>query len=141
MKCCCGEECDQLVPLLSHDEVKVCRMCIGWLRARAGIRRLDTILTVSDVAASVEFHERAGFVRRHGGGGYAFVSHDDERIFDLDVAGRDLDAASNQSGCQRLLGLGFPNRRPRGQAPWGMREFTLTDPSGNYLPIGRSIEG
>lgn len=29
---------------------------------------------------------------------------------------------------------------PIEDTPWGMREFTLTDPSGNNVRVGRSVD-
>ena len=34
---CCGVDRDIVVPRQCHDEVKVCKVCIGWLRSKAGI--------------------------------------------------------------------------------------------------------
>jgi len=153
MECsCCGIDRDLVVPLQCHDEVKVCKVCIGWLRANAGIVDSTPIFPVTDVSSSVAFYEKAGFdVRCYEGGDYAFVSYDDESVFDLDVTEPALDAAANRAGCylvtaeadhwhQRLVGLGIPVNNLEDK-PWGMREFTLTDPSGNHIRIGRSIEG
>lgn len=152
MECfCCGVDRDRVVPLQCHDEVKVCKVCIGWLRSQAGIVDTTPILPVADMTASVEFYETAGFdVRRYEGGDYAFVTYDDESVFDLDVAEPSLETAANRAGCyliteeadqwhQRLAGLGLPVTDLEDK-PWGMREFTLTDPNGNYIRVGRSTE-
>jgi len=152
MECfCCGVDSDLVVPLQCHDEVKVCKVCIGWLRSKAGIVDSTPILPVADMAASVEFYEKAGFeVRRYEGGDYAFVTYGDESVFDLDVAEPSLDTAANKAGCylitadadqwhQRLAGLGLPVTELEDK-PWGMREFTLTDSSGNQIRVGRSVE-
>jgi len=152
MECsCCGLERAPLVALQCHDDVKVCRVCIGWLRAKAAIIDSTPILPVLDMTASVAFYERAGFtVRRYEGGGYAFVSYDDESVFDLDVAEPALDLAANRAGCYlitpdvdrwhaALATSGLPVTALADQ-PWGMREFTLTDPNGNNVRIGRSVE-
>ena len=152
MKCyCCGEEREQVVALLCHDEVKVCRVCIGWLRGNAGAVDTTPILPVRDMDDAVAFYERAGFdVHRYEGGGYAFVTYDDESVFDLNVAEPTLDRSANRAGCYlitpdagawhtRLSTAGLPvsDVEPK---PWGMTEFTLTDPDGNYVRIGRSTE-
>jgi uncharacterized glyoxalase superfamily protein PhnB len=152
MECfCCGVDRDLVVPLQCHDEVKVCKVCIGWLRSQAGIVDSTPILPVIDMTASIEFYELAGFdVRRYEGGDYAFVSYDDESVFDLDAAEPTLDVAVNKAGCylitaeaeqwhERLAGLGLAVTEPE-DMPWGMREFTLTDPNGNRVRVGRSIE-
>ena len=152
MECyCCGEEREQVVPLLCHDEVKVCRVCIGWLRANAGVVDSTPILPVLDMDAGVEFYERAGFeVERYEGGGYAFIRYDEESVFDLSVAEPALDRAANRAGCYlitpetdawhaRLAGDGLPITDLE-EMPWGMTEFTLTDPDGNSVRIGRSSD-
>ena len=148
---CCGEERDRLVALQCHDDIKVCPVCIGWLRSRAGIVDVTPILPVRDMPASIAFYETAGFTLREyePGGGYVFVSYDDESVFDLDLAEQPLDPAANGAGCYlivrdvdhwhtRLTSAGLPVTDLADQ-PWGMREFTLTDPSGNHLRIGRSL--
>lgn len=86
---CCGQERDgwQLAALQCHDEIKVCRECIGWLRNEAGVPDSTPILPVRDIEESTAFFESAGFdVRRYEGGGFAFVTFEDESVFDLDQA-------------------------------------------------------
>jgi catechol 2,3-dioxygenase-like lactoylglutathione lyase family enzyme len=152
MECyCCGLERDDLVALQCHDEVKVCRVCIGWLRANAGIIDSTPILPVRDMNSAVAFYERAGFhVRRYEGGDYAFAHYDDESVFDLDVAEPALDRAANKAGCYlitpetdswhaRLKADGLPVTSLEAR-PWGMTEFTLTDLDGNSIRIGRSTD-
>jgi catechol 2,3-dioxygenase-like lactoylglutathione lyase family enzyme len=150
MNCsCCGEERDQLVPLLCHDDVKVCRVCIGWLRSKAGVVDSTPILPVLDMDAAAAFYERAGFeVHRYEGGGYAFAHFDGESVFDLDLAEPSLDRGANKAGCYlitpeadawhaRLAADALPVTALDAK-PWGMTEFTLTDPDGNTIRIGRS---
>lgn len=65
---------------------------------------------------------------------------------DLDVVA--IDPERNGAGClldrsdadswhARMAATGLPVT-PISDQPWGMREFTLTDPSGNNVRIGRS---
>jgi catechol 2,3-dioxygenase-like lactoylglutathione lyase family enzyme len=152
MKCsCCGEERepDSVAALLCHDHVKVCRVCAGWLRSQTGTPDSTPILPVRDIDEATAFYESAGFdVRLYEGGGFAFVERDDESVFDLDLAER-LDPDQNHAGCylivrdvdawhSELSSAGLPVTTLSDQ-PWGMREFTLTDPSGNHVRIGRSV--
>lgn len=151
VKCsCCGLEHGGLVALQCHPDIAICPVCIGWLRDRAGGIDVTPILPVLDMAASAEFYRMAGFtVRLHQpGGGYAFVQHNDESVFDLDLAEHPLDPVTNGAGCYlivpdvddwhaRLSAAHLPVTAVEDE-PWGMREFTLTDPSGNHLRIGRS---
>lgn len=152
MRCsCCGEDRDLVVPLQCHEEVKVCRACIGWLRAAAGVTDSTPILPVLDMSEAAALYEHAGFdVRRYEGGGYAFVHHGDESVFDLDVVEPPLDRDRNQAGCYlvtpaadawhaRLSAVALPVSDLEAKG-WGMTEFTLTDPDGNRIRIGRSTD-
>ncbi len=147
MECsCCGTEQDSTVALQCHGDIRVCRTCIGWLRQRAGGLDVTPILCIVDMAEAVMFYESAGFeVRVHESGGYGFVSYGDESAFDLTVAAG-ATSATNGAGCYiivpdvdewhgRLVARGLPVS-PLLDEPWGMREFTLTDPSGNGIRFG-----
>src|SRR5262245_41787261 len=151
MACSCwGQDRDpaELAPLSCHDEVKVCRMCIGWLRARAGVPDSTPILPVRDIDEAVSFYESAGFdAHVYEDGGFAFVERDDESVFDLDHVAH-VEPTTNAAGCYLIVpnvedwhadlgSAGLPIT-PLVDQPWGMREFTLTDPSGNHVRIGRS---
>lgn len=150
---CCGQERDagQLTGLQCHDDIKVCRDCIGWLRSNAGIPDSTPILPARDIDEAAAFFESAGFeVRRYDGGGFAFVTYDDESVFDLDAV-EGFDVAANRAGCYlivpgvdawhaRLVAAGLPVTDLADQ-PWGMREFTLTDPTGNTIRIGHCTSG
>jgi uncharacterized glyoxalase superfamily protein PhnB len=61
-----------------------------------------------------------------------------------------MDPATNKAGCflivpdsddwhARLAAAGLPVSAIE-DMPWGMREFTLTDPSGNRVRIGTTIQ-
>ena len=146
---CCGEERDRLVGLHCRDDVQVCPACVGWLRARLGVVDSTPILPVRDMDASIVFYERAGFdVRRYDGGGYSFVTVDYNSVFDLDVTDAPMEPATNYAGCylivpavdewhDRLASLDLDVTAVEDQ-PWGMREFTLVDPSGNRVRFGQS---
>jgi catechol 2,3-dioxygenase-like lactoylglutathione lyase family enzyme len=150
---CCGEA-RGVVALQSRDDVRLCRDCVEWLAGRLGVSSTPT-LPVTSLPAAVEFYERAGFGVRvwvdpdTGPGGFAFVDYDGQSVFDLGVA--DIDPARNGAGCYlitpdadawhaRMVDAGLPVTALEDQ-PWGMREFTLTDPSGNHVRIGRSSAG
>jgi catechol 2,3-dioxygenase-like lactoylglutathione lyase family enzyme len=148
---CCGEE-RETVGLLCHDDVRVCRTCAEWLAGQLGVTSTPT-LPVTGLVESVAFYERAGFGVRvyedeNGNpGDFAFVDFDEQSVFDLDVA--DVDPALNRAGCYlivqdvdgwhgRMAAADLPVSQLADQ-PWGMREFTLTDPSGNHIRIGQSV--
>jgi hydroxymethylpyrimidine/phosphomethylpyrimidine kinase len=128
----------------------VCRECIGWLRARIGAPETTPILPVRDMAKSAAFYERVGFGVRlyEPDGGYAFVELAGESVFDLSAT-ETLDPATNGAGCYMIIdtvddlhdrfataGLSVTDVA---EEPWGMREFTLTDPDGNHLRIGHGV--
>jgi len=148
VKCsCCGEERDDasVAALLCHDDIKICRGCLEWLMGRAGGVDVTPTLPVADMDAATTFYEAAGFdVRRHDDG-FAFVSLREQSVFDLDLAPTTT-PATNGAGCylitadvdawhERLAAAGLPVTAVE-DMPWGMHEFTLTDPSGNRLRIG-----
>lgn len=146
---CCGEERDvsMLAPLLCHQKIKVCRVCVGWLMRRTGGVDVTPTLPVRDMSEATRFWETAGFDVEHYSDDFAFVHLDDQSVFDLDrVDG--LDPATNHAGCymitddvddwhQRLTAAEL-HVSPLEDMPWGMHEFTLTDPSSNKIRIGRS---
>jgi predicted enzyme related to lactoylglutathione lyase len=136
--------------LRCHDEVKVCRICVGWLMRRVGGIDVTPTLPVADMAGAVRFYEAAGFDVEQYDDGFAFVHFDDQSVFDLDLA-TGLDPATNHAGCYvivdqvdewhaRFTAAGM-QVTPVEDMPWGMHEFTLTDPSGNNIRVGRSVPG
>ena len=66
--------------LQGHEQVAICRVRIGWLRSRSGVVVVVTpIFPVMDLDVSDGFYEQAGLdVERYEGGGFAFVSLEDE---------------------------------------------------------------
>ncbi len=153
MECsCCGQDREHVVALPSHEDVRLCQECVGWLAGQVGVTSTPT-LPVTNMDEAVAFYERAGFRVRiyrdeHGepGAGFAFVEFDGQSVFDLDVV--DIDPTRNRGGCYlnvadadawhaRMTSAGLPVDGIADQ-PWGMREFTLTDPFGNNIRIGRS---
>jgi uncharacterized glyoxalase superfamily protein PhnB len=150
VKCyCCGEERDvaMLAPLLCHDEIKVCRVCVGWLMRRTGGVDVTPTLPVRDMSEATRFWEAAEFDVEHYDDGFAFVHLNDQSVFDLDQVDG-LDPATNHAGCyiitddvddwhERLTAAELQVSAIE-DMPWGMHEFTLTDPSGNTIRIGRS---
>jgi len=76
-------------------------------------------------------------------------SFSSQSVFDLD--GTDVEPGTNRAGCYlvtadadawhaRMTADGLPVT-PIADQPWGMREFTLADPSGNRVRIGRAVDG
>ena len=134
--------------LQCHDEIKVCRICIGWLMRRAGGVDVTPTLPVSDMRETIRFYEAAGFDVESYDDGFAFVHFDDQSVFDLDLTER-MDPGVNGAGCyiitddvddwhRRFVTAGLPVSTVEDQ-PWGMHEFTLTDPSGNHIRVGKNL--
>src|SRR5262245_22707826 len=109
---------------------------------------LTPTLPVVDMNAATEFYERAGFAIRRYDDGFASVSLNDQSVFDLDLNEK-TSSDTNGAGCymitddadawhQRFAAAALPVT-PIEDMPWGMHEFTLTDPSGNNVRIGRPI--
>jgi catechol 2,3-dioxygenase-like lactoylglutathione lyase family enzyme len=95
---------------------------------------------------AIRFYETAGFDVESYDSGFAFVRYAGASAFDLDLK-ENVDPTNNGAGCfttddadqwhARLSAAGLPVTAIA-DMPWGMREFTLTDPSGNRLRIARS---
>jgi catechol 2,3-dioxygenase-like lactoylglutathione lyase family enzyme len=144
---CCGAERVRVATVGCRDDVRVCAGCVRWLRRHLGVVDATPILPVIDLETSAAYYAAAGFdVRRYDGGGYAFVTIDDESVFDLGVAGPPHEPGTDGAACyltvedvdawhRRLddLALAVTPVEPK---PWGMRELTLTDPDGNRLRFG-----
>jgi uncharacterized glyoxalase superfamily protein PhnB len=154
MKCsCCGQSDRALAVLPSRDDIHLCRDCLEWMHGQVGIDSTPT-LPVVELTEAVSFYERAGFGVRvyvedehEPGEGFAFVDFDGQSVFDLDVT--EIDPGRNGAGCflivqdpdawhARMTTDGLPVT-PIADQPWGMREFTLTDPFGNKVRIGRGL--
>ena len=131
-----------------HPEVQICRVCLGWLLPRAGGVTVTPTLPVVDMESTVRFYETAGFDVRRYDEGFAFVSLDEQSTFDLDLAGH-IDPARNGAGCYIIVG-GVDEWHSRlvaagldvsavADMPWGMHEFTLTDPNGNRVRVGKPV--
>jgi uncharacterized glyoxalase superfamily protein PhnB len=146
---CCGEDRDEstVTSLLCHDEIQVCRICVGWLNGRVGAIDVTPTLPVVDMDEAARFCEAAGFEVNRYDDGFAFVQLAGQSVFDLDLI-PDMSPEANHAGCYiitadvgdwhaRLVAAGL-HVTPIEDMPWGMREFTLTDPSGNNIRVGRS---
>ena len=145
---CCGREQPVEVALRYRPDIRVCADCIDWLRQQSGAVDVTPILPVTDMDRAQSFYEAAGFEVGRYDGGYAFVSWADRSVFDLGLV-EGSDAGTSNAACYlivpdpdgwhgRLLAVGLPVG-PVEDQPWGMREFTVTDPDGNRLRIGRGV--
>ncbi|HEX3630230.1 MAG TPA: VOC family protein [Candidatus Dormibacteraeota bacterium] len=136
------------------EGMAICRECLGALLLQVAPSSTPT-LPVIDMQKAIEFYKVAGFgVRIYNGEqsaepDFAFVSFEGHGMFDLELVPH-MDPATNGAGCYiipkdvnewhaRMSAAGLPVT-PVQEEPWGMREFTLTDPSGNRLRIGRGAD-
>ena len=144
---CCREprDIEATATLQCHDAIRVCRACIGWLAQRAGMLDVTPTLPVVDMNAAVGFYEAAGFVVHRYDDGFVFVRHGEQSVFDLGLE-ENIDPKRNGAGCYiivtdveawqaRFTNAGL-NATVVETMPWGMREFTTVDPSGNRIRIG-----
>ena len=114
---------------------------------RIGGVEVTPTLPVRDIDEATRFCEAAGFEVEQYNDDFAFVRLNDQSVFDLDrIEG--LDPPTNHAGCYvitddvddwhaRFVAAGLVVT-PIEDMPWGMHEFTLTDPSGNNIRVGRS---
>ena len=105
------------------------------------------IFPVRDLAEAVEYYRRLGFEIEAYDETYAWVRHRGEEVLHLALVD-ELDPSANAAAgyfhvrdpdawhraWQDAPGLGDIADRP-----WGMREFALTDPSGNLLRVGANL--
>ena len=105
------------------------------------------ILPVRELAEARTLWTSAGLTVEDYSDGYAFVLADGCEIVHVAVH-PSLDPAANLSACYihvddvrgwhtRLTEAGLPVTPVRDE-PWGMTEFSVRDPSGNLVRVGRA---
>lgn len=114
------------------------------------MRRRDRIVAkivfpVADMAAAADFYASLGLRVDRYDDGYAWVLDGDDEVAHLAlVDGLDPDTnhaagywhVQNADAWHERFSAGTPG--PLLDQPWGMREFTLVDPSGNTLRVGQN---
>jgi catechol 2,3-dioxygenase-like lactoylglutathione lyase family enzyme len=110
--------------------------------------RVFPILPSRDVDETIAFYERLGFLVASRFGGkrvYLVVRRDGVVLHFFHFPA--LDPPSNINGCYVEIAdvdalydewhaLGLKRLAPPQDREWGMREFTLVDPSGNLVRVG-----
>lgn len=106
------------------------------------------IFPVIDMDTAITFYRSLGFEVESYDGGYAWVRHRGDEVLHLALVD-DLNHATNRAAgyfhvqdasawhtawTEAGVTLG-----PVEDLPWQMREFRLTDPSGNLLRVGQNI--
>ena len=103
------------------------------------------VFPVGDLDVAAGFYADLGFEVERYDDGYAWVRHGGEEILHLRrVVG--LDEAANSAcgyvhvqdvaGWHRALGAAASELVDQ---PWDMREFSVTDPSGNLIRFGQNL--
>ncbi len=141
---CCGRPFppERLARLSCHAEIAICSGCADWLAGKTRpIGRAVPVLPTDDLAASIAFWTLAGFDVQRFGTGFALARLDGVELHlvarDGEVAGgaylhaRDVDALHAE---WRAAGVEVS---AVGDAPSGMREFSVVDPGGNRVRLGR----
>jgi hypothetical protein len=118
--------------------------------------RPEPVLPSRDLAETREFYARIGFEAWFGGKSwpeYEIMSRGNLVVHFFACPG--LDPAKTDAGCYwrvkdadrlhealaalRLPREGIPRLTPIEDRPWGMREFSLVDPSGNLVRVGHDL--
>ena len=119
-----------------------------------GVLRGETIpiLPARDIAETVAFYAKLGFtvVRLYQdfGAPYLLLRRDDVELHF--VHSPETDPHESHGGCYLRLAdaqavydewepIGLTRLHPISDRPWGMREFSVVDPSGNLIRIGTRL--
>jgi hypothetical protein len=154
---CCSTSVDWWVRLRSHPDQPICHDCLGGLNAQRDgqlelisgrwlVRGFQPIFTVTDVARSVAWFERAGFEVSFHDDSFAFAHRDRDLTIQLTEA---RGAVPGQGAlyihCQdadrvaaewRAAGVEVDALRDE---DYGRREGAITDPDGNVIRFGSPI--
>ncbi|MFW2381267.1 MAG: bleomycin resistance protein [Acidimicrobiales bacterium] len=106
------------------------------------------IFPTLDMGKSIAFYEQVGFEVQSYDDGYAWVRIDGRELFHLAHVA-DLDVEANRAaGYFHVQDVDDVYRRWSNYAepvaaladqPWGMREFSVKDPSNNLLRLGQNL--
>jgi len=119
--------------------------------------RSEPILPALNLDETSAFYERLGFVswwKGRGAGDYDIVSRGHLVIHFFAEPGltpgengtscywrvRDADRFYQELAALNLPSEGIPRLTAPVDQPWGMREFTLVDPSGNLVRVGHDLD-
>ncbi len=106
------------------------------------------IFPTADMKASIAFYEGLGFSVVSYDEGYAWVQIDGRELFHL-ASYPELNRGENRAaGYFHVQDVDAIHAKwtakvettdPLGDRPWNMREFSVADPSGNLLRVGKNL--
>jgi catechol 2,3-dioxygenase-like lactoylglutathione lyase family enzyme len=121
------------------------------------MERPEPILPARNLDETRSFYEKLGFASWHGGRGsreYEIISRGHLVVHFFAEPG--LTPSENDTSCYwrvrdadrfywefarlNLPSEGIPRLTAPMDQPWGMREFTLVDPSGNLVRVGHDLD-
>ena len=121
-------------------------------RSRAVLQSIAAIMPVRDMARSVEFYQRLGFVCEpyEDGSSYAFLFRDEQSLhltrmeaaewtfnpMSVYLHVSDVDVIYDELVAAGVVCLGPPEDKE-----WRMREFAVSDPDGALLRFGERSPG
>src|SRR5688572_4943531 len=144
-----------------HQGVVKAELCVGYgyncRGAAMRTERPEPILPARNLDETRAFYERLGFVSWFGGGApwdYEILSRGQLVVHFFaesklapsrnDVSCywrvRDADRFYEEFAALNLPSEGIPRLTEPVDQPWGMREFTLVDPSGNLVRVGHDLD-
>jgi catechol 2,3-dioxygenase-like lactoylglutathione lyase family enzyme len=146
---CCGRDYpdDQLDRLQGRPEVAVCGGCLHWLldQRDRGLVRAVPVLPADDIDASRAFWTAAGFGVEAYSSDFAIAEQEGVELhlvvrgeIDGDRGEAYLHVGDVDATHARWKAAGVAVS-PLQDEPWGMREFSVVDPGGNRVRVGRSI--
>ena len=109
----------------------------------------EPILPTRNVAESCTFYESLGFAAGYHHDAYEILRRGNlvvhlERSDDLRPEHNHFSCYWRVADADRLYrefaALGLPRLSAPADEPWGMREFTLKDPSGNLIRVGHELQ-
>lgn len=111
---------------------------------------VNPILPVHDMDAVIAFYRSVGFAVTAYDAGYAWVRTCGWEFFHLALADGLVPGASRAAAFVHVSDVDAWHRAMRSNAPdvpirdvieqpWGMREYSITDPAGNVVRIGQNV--
>jgi catechol 2,3-dioxygenase-like lactoylglutathione lyase family enzyme len=104
------------------------------------------VLPVAHLPTALEFYRDLGFEVEAFDAGYGWVRHDGQELFHVrqvaELHTSNSGVYLHVAAADELYSLWEHEPSVKNaieDTPWGMREFSISDPSGNVLRIGRNL--